>query len=67
MNESVLVTEYQFVIGRLEEEKGNWPEVAAKSGVPYRTVQKIGSRKTKVPSLSNLEKLAAHFRTDEAA
>lgn len=58
MNASIL----DFVVGRLGQCKGRWPQVAASSGVPYRTVQKIGSGKTGAPRIDTVEKLAAHFR-----
>lgn len=63
MNESIL----GFVMGRLDAEKGRWPEIAIGSGVPYRTVQKIGSGKSKLPRIDNLEKLAKYFRESSSA
>jgi predicted transcriptional regulator len=58
MNDSIL----GYVIGMLDEHKGHWPAIAQASGVPYRTVQKIGSGKVRLPRIDNLEKLARHFR-----
>jgi predicted transcriptional regulator len=64
MNDSIL----GFVMGKLEAQKGRWPEIAQASGVPYRTVQKIGSGKSRLPRIDNVEKLAKHFRdADQAA
>lgn len=62
MTDSIL----DFVVDRLDAEKGRWPEIAAASGVPYRTVQKIGSGKTRMPTLGNVEKLANYFRSQPA-
>lgn len=62
MNEPILA----YVVGRLDAEKGNWPTIAASSGVPYRTVQKIGSGKVKLPRIDNIEKLAKYFRDTES-
>lgn len=58
MSESIL----DFVVTELDARKGQWPEVAVGSGVPYRTVQKIGSRKTRSPRVDSVEKLATYFR-----
>lgn len=63
MNDSIL----GYVVGRLNEDKGRWPEIATKSGVPYRTVQKIGSGKTRAPRVDNVEKLARYFRENQAS
>lgn len=61
MNDSIL----GYVMGRLDAAKGRWPEIAAASGVPYRTVQKIGSGKTRTPRIDNVEKLASYFRDQQ--
>lgn len=58
MNDSIL----GFVVGELEQRKGQWPEIASGSGVPYRTVQKIGSGKIRSPRVDKIEKLAKYFR-----
>lgn len=62
MNESIL----GYVIRQLDDAKGRWPEIATASGVPYRTVQKIGSGKTRNPKVDSVEKLAKHFRENPA-
>lgn len=53
-------------MGRLDDAKGRWPEIAVASGVPYRTVQKIGSGKTRTPRIDSVEKLAKYFRDHQA-
>lgn len=58
MNESIL----GYVMDRLDAAKGQWPQIADDSGVPYRTVQKIGSGKTRSPRIDSVEKLAKYFR-----
>lgn len=62
MEESILV----YVVDRLEAARGRWPDIAAECGVPYRTVQKIGSGKTAAPRIDTIEKLARHFREQDA-
>jgi hypothetical protein len=62
MNDSILGN----LVRQLEETKGRWPAIAEACGVPYRTVQKIGSGKTKSPRVDNVEKLSNYFR-DQAA
>lgn len=62
MSESIL----EYVVGRLESARGRWPDIAVASGVPYRTVQKIGSRKTGTPRIDTVEKLSNYFRAREA-
>lgn len=63
MNDSLL----DYVVSHLQQGKGRWPEIAMESGVPYRTVQKIGSGKTATPRIDTVEKLAHHFRESAAA
>lgn len=58
MNESIL----GYVMCQLDDAKGRWPQIAVASGVPYRTVQKIGSGKTRAPRIDSVEKLAKYFR-----
>ena len=57
---------YAFVIEKLAEAKGRWPEVAEGSGVPRRTIEKIARRETKDPGVSQVEKLARYFRERDA-
>lgn len=51
---------------RLEEEKGNWPTIAAESGVPYGTLEKVGQGDTENPSLPTARALRAWFRAKDA-
>jgi hypothetical protein len=63
MNESIL----GYVMNQLDDTKGRWPQIAVDSGVPYRTVQKIGSGKTRSPRIDSVEKLAKYFREHQSA
>lgn len=63
MSESI----YGFVMENLQATKYRWPEVAAGSGVPVRTLEKIARRETVNPKIETIEKLAAYFRDQHAA
>jgi len=53
---------YEFVMGRLQDAKGGWPDVADGSGVSLRTIEKIARGEIKDPGVSHIEKLAGYFR-----
>lgn len=55
---------YEFVLERLEQSKGTWDEVALKTGVPLRSIEKIARREWKNPGISHIETLWTHFRAD---
>jgi hypothetical protein len=52
------------VVEQLQARKGQWPTVAMESGVPYKTVVKIGMRTTKSPRIATVEKLSTYFGID---
>ncbi len=52
---------YNFIIERLAATKGHWPTIAAQTGVPIRTIEKIATKKTKNPGIKTCEILAAYF------
>jgi hypothetical protein len=54
---------HDYVLERLQQEKGNWPAVAKGAGVSYRTLKKIATRDTVSPGIKNLEKLAEYFQS----
>jgi transcriptional regulator with XRE-family HTH domain len=56
---------YEYVMDRLRQTKGSWPEVAAGSGVSVRTVEKIAREEIKDPGVSHIEKLAGYFRANK--
>ena len=58
---------YAFVMRRLQEAKGTWPEVAEATGVSRRTIEKIAREEIKDPGVSHIEKLAQYFRDQQAA
>lgn len=53
---------YEFVMDRLQAEKGGWPTVAEGSGVSLRTIEKIARKEIADPGVSHIEKLAGYFR-----
>lgn len=53
---------YQYVLDQLSLAKGSWPSVAEATGIPYRTIEKIGRQETKDPGVSSIETLASYFR-----
>lgn len=54
------------VIAQLEERKGTWPAIAAGSGVPYKTLQKVAYRAVKDPGFSIVDKLDRWLRANPA-
>lgn len=52
----------QFVVQKLEENRGHWREISAKSGVSVRTIEKIGHGETANPRVQTVEQLAKFFR-----
>lgn len=53
---------YEYVLGQLQEAKGEWPVVAEATGMSRRTIEKIARREVKDPGVSHIEKLAGYFR-----
>lgn len=53
---------HEFVLLKLESAKGHWPIVAAGSGVPKRTIEKIARQETRNPGIKHIEALAEYFR-----
>jgi hypothetical protein len=50
-----------YVVTQLTERRGSWARVAELSGVPYRTVRKIGAGETRDPRSSTVNKLFSYF------
>lgn len=59
-------TLHQFVLTRLQESKGTWPEVATRTGLSVRTIRKIATGEIEDPGVSHIEKLANYFKAREA-
>lgn len=57
MQESI----FERVLNKLDETKKRWDEVAAGSGVPLRTLEKIGRRVTTNPGIEHIDRLYAYF------
>lgn len=53
---------YEYVCRHLQETKGTWPAIASESGVPFRTLEKIGRGETKDPGISTVQQLFDYFR-----
>ncbi len=47
---------------RLAAVRGQWPEIAAESGVPYSTIQKIAQGKTKNPGIETFSSIDRALR-----
>lgn len=56
-DESILA----YVKRRLEEFKGQWPTIAAETGVPYGTINNIASGKSENPELASVQPLIDWF------
>lgn len=56
---------HDYVLEQLQSSKGNWPAVAKKAGVSYRTLKKIATGEIASPRIRNLEKLVEYFRDIE--
>ncbi|WP_369952350.1 hypothetical protein [Ralstonia syzygii] len=58
--------QYDYVMRRLRETRGRWPDAATGSGVPISTVRKIAQGQIADPAVSKVQALADYFhRLDE--
>lgn len=58
--------DFAYVMRRLNETRGRWPDAAKGSGVPISTIRKIGQGQTDNPGAMHIDALAAYFeRLDE--
>ncbi|MFC4518589.1 hypothetical protein [Cupriavidus pinatubonensis] len=58
--------QFDYVLRRLHETRGRWPDAAAGSGVPISTIRKIAQRQIADPAVSKVQALADYFhRLDE--
>tara|TARA_R110001599_G_scaffold339851_1_gene559740 strand:- start:30496 stop:30705 length:210 start_codon:yes stop_codon:yes gene_type:complete len=55
----------EYVTSNLKAHVGSWPKIAEKTGVPYHTITKIASGKTKDPGISKIQSLVDYFREIE--
>lgn len=51
-----------FVLQGLEEHRGQWPEIARVTNIPYSAICKLAQKQHDNPRLDKLEKLAMYFR-----
>lgn len=49
------------VLAHLDRTKGQWPTIAEKSGVPYKTLTKIAQRETLNPGVQGVQQLYDYF------
>lgn len=54
-----------FLQRRLAEARGDWPQIASDSGVPYGTVVNIAQGKVTNPTLVNVQRLIDYFRAKD--
>jgi hypothetical protein len=51
------ITMHEHVLVYLQSTKGRWPDVARRSDVPLRTLEKIARQEIRDPSTSRIQKL----------
>jgi hypothetical protein len=56
----------EYVKRRLEEFKGDWPQISEESGVNIWTVRNIASGKSDNPEIANLQPLIDWFAAKDA-
>lgn len=65
-NTGMLGSELSYVRDQLARYKhADWKRISTASGVPFRTVKRIGYRETAYPRSDTVGKLAMYFRTQE--
>lgn len=52
---------YQIVYKQLRGSKERWREIAKETGVPFRTVENIGTGRTRNPGVRTVEKIIGYF------
>jgi transcriptional regulator with XRE-family HTH domain len=57
MNDSVI----DVVRRRLAGSKGQWPEIAQKTGLPYFTISNVANGKSPNPTIATLQPLLDYF------
>lgn len=58
---------HKFVLDKLQETKGRWTDVAARSGVSKRTLEKIARQEIQDPGVSHIQKLVDFFQKEPRA
>ena len=52
----------EFVLRKLQEKKGSWPNVAEQTDLEYSWLTKLAQGKIDDPSVRKIQRLADHFR-----
>lgn len=58
---------HAYVLKKLDATRGTWPQVSEGSGVPLRTIEKIARQETEDPRVSNVQKLADWFASQDTS
>lgn len=58
---------HDYVVRRLNESKGQWPDIARKTDMSRSMIVKIARRDVADPGVSFVERLARHFREQDRA
>lgn len=51
----------QDVLANLDRTKGQWPTIAHRSGIPYKTIVKIAQREILNPGVNSVQQLYDYF------
>ena len=65
MNPQKDQTMLEYVLEKLHEYSGRWPEVARQTNVPYNTLTKLAYKRIQDPRIKKIELLARYFRAME--
>ncbi len=65
MNAPKEQTMLEYVLEKLTEYSGQWPEVARQTNVSYNTLTKLAYRRIQDPRIKKIELLARYFKAME--
>ncbi len=57
----------EYVIARLRESRGRWPNIAAEAGISLRTLEKIARQEVKDPRVGSVQTLYDYLRQGDRA
>lgn len=57
----------EYVIARLRESRGRWPNIAAEAGISLRTLEKIARQEVKDPRVGSVQTLYDYLSQDGRA
>lgn len=55
-----------YVKRRLQESRGDWPQISIETGVPYFTITNVAQGKSEDPRISTIQKLFDYFQARDA-